>query len=162
MGQVIEWDQLLRLRETWRAEGKTIVWTNGCFDLLHLGHVKSLQWAKQMGDILVVGVNSDSSVRQIKGEQRPLFPQNYRAEMLAALCAVDYVVIFDDLEPSRLVAELQPNVVCKGEDYADGKKPMPEADVVQSYGGKVCFLPLYQDYSTSTILQNIRNAVTGM
>ncbi|MCS7309069.1 MAG: adenylyltransferase/cytidyltransferase family protein [Armatimonadota bacterium] len=155
MGLIVEWEELLPLRQQWRAEGKTVVWTNGCFDLLHLGHVKGLQWAKAQGDILVVGLNSDQSVRQLKGAGRPVFPQGYRAEMLAALGAVDYVVIFDDLEPSRLVAELQPDVVCKGEDYADGKKPMPEAEVVRSYGGRVCFVPLYEDYSTTHLLQTI-------
>lgn len=155
MGQILDWETLLRLRQQWQQAGQTVVWTNGCFDLLHLGHVKSLQWAKSQGDILVVGLNSDTSVRQLKGTGRPLFPQSYRAEMLAALEAVDYVVIFEDLEPSRLVAELKPDVVCKGEDYADGKKPMPEADVVRAYGGRVCFVPLYEDYSTTHILQTI-------
>lgn len=155
MGQILDWETLLRLRQRWREAGMTVVWTNGCFDLLHLGHVKGLQWAKAQGDVLVVGLNSDSSVRQLKGAGRPLFPQSYRAEMLAALEAVDYVVIFEELEPSRLVAELQPDVVCKGEDYADGKKPMPEADVARAYGGKVCFVPLYEDYSTTHILQTI-------
>jgi rfaE bifunctional protein nucleotidyltransferase chain/domain len=89
VGKVISWDELLRLREQWRKEGKTVVWRNGCFDLLHLGHVKSLQAAKAQGDILVVGVNSDASVRRLKGASRPLFPQQYRAEMLVALASVD-------------------------------------------------------------------------
>ncbi len=155
MGQVVDWETLLHLRRAWREEGKTVVWTNGCFDLLHLGHVKGLQWAKAQGDVLVVGLNSDHSVRQLKGKGRPVFPQTYRAEMLAALAAVDYVVLFDDLEPSRLVAALQPDVVCKGEDYADGKKPMPEAEVVRAYGGRVCFVPLYEDYSTTRLLETI-------
>lgn len=159
MGRIIDWDSLLRLRQAWREENKTVVWTNGCFDLLHLGHVKGLQWAKAQGDVLVVGLNSDHSVRQLKGEGRPVFPQQYRAEMLAALAAVDYVVLFDDLEPSRLVAALQPDVVCKGEDYADGKKPMPEAEVVRAYGGRVCFVPLYGGYSTTNILTNIRHSL---
>jgi rfaE bifunctional protein nucleotidyltransferase chain/domain len=89
VGKVISWDELLCLREQWRKEGKTVVWTNGCFDLLHLGHVKRLQAAKAQGDILVVGVNSDASVRRLKGASRPLFPQQYRAEMLVALASVD-------------------------------------------------------------------------
>jgi rfaE bifunctional protein nucleotidyltransferase chain/domain len=155
MGRVVEWDELIALREQWRADGKVIVWTNGCFDLLHLGHVKSLQAAKALGDILVVGLNSDNSVHRLKGAPRPLFPQHYRAEMLVALASVDYVVIFDDLEPSRLIAQLQPEIVCKGEDYADGKKPMPEAEVVQAYGGRVCFLPLFQNLSTTRVVQVI-------
>jgi rfaE bifunctional protein nucleotidyltransferase chain/domain len=161
MSKIVSWDELLRLREQWRREGKTVVWTNGCFDLLHLGHVKGLQTAKAQGDILVVGVNSDASVRRLKGASRPLFPQQYRAEMLVALASVDYVVIFDDLEPSRLIAQLQPEIVCKGEDYADGKKPMPEAEVVQAYGGRVCFLPLFQNLSTTRIVQLIAELTTA-
>jgi rfaE bifunctional protein nucleotidyltransferase chain/domain len=154
VGKVISWDELLRLREQWRKEGKTVVWTNGCFDLLHLGHVKGLQTAKTLGDVLIVGVNSDSSVRQLKGYPRPVFPQQYRAEMLAALDCVDYVTIFDDLTPERLLAQLQPDIHCKGADYAQGK-PMPEAEVVHSYGGKVVLLPLYESYSTTEILSHI-------
>jgi D-beta-D-heptose 7-phosphate kinase/D-beta-D-heptose 1-phosphate adenosyltransferase len=99
MSKIVSWDELLRLREQWRKEGKTVVWTNGCFDLLHLGHVKSLQAAKAQGDILVVGVNSDASVRRLKGASRPLFPQQYRAEMLVALASVDYVVISTTWNP---------------------------------------------------------------
>ncbi len=154
MGKVVSWDELLRLRERWREEGKTVVWTNGCFDLLHLGHVKGLQTAKSFGDVLIVGVNSDSSVRQLKGHPRPVFPQQYRAEMLAALESVDYVTIFDDLTPERLLAELQPDIHCKGADYRQGK-PMPEAEVVRAYGGKVVSIPLYETYSTTEILNRI-------
>ncbi|MEJ5250333.1 MAG: D-glycero-beta-D-manno-heptose 1-phosphate adenylyltransferase [Chthonomonadetes bacterium] len=154
MGKIVGWDELLRLREQWRRDGKTVVWTNGCFDLLHLGHVKGLQAAKSLGDVLVVGLNSDSSVRQLKGSPRPVFPQQYRAEMLCALECVDYVTIFDDLTPERLLAELQPDVHCKGADYADGK-PMPEAEVVRAYGGRVAFIPLYESYSTTEILRRI-------
>jgi rfaE bifunctional protein nucleotidyltransferase chain/domain len=154
MSKIVSWDELLRLREQWRQEGKTVVWTNGCFDLLHLGHVKGLQTAKTLGDVLIVGVNSDSSVRQLKGYPRPVFPQQYRAEMLAALDCVDYVTIFDDLTPERLLAQLQPDIHCKGADYAQGK-PMPEAEVVHSYGGKVVLLPLYESYSTTEILSHI-------
>jgi rfaE bifunctional protein nucleotidyltransferase chain/domain len=154
MSKIVSWDELLRLREQWRKEGKTVVWTNGCFDLLHLGHVKGLQTAKTLGDVLIVGVNSDSSVRQLKVYPRPVFPQQYRAEMLAALDCVDYVTIFDDLTPERLLAQLQPDIHCKGADYAQGK-PMPEAEVVHSYGGKVVLLPLYESYSTTEILSHI-------
>ncbi len=154
MGKIVSWGELLLLREQWREEGKTVVWTNGCFDLLHLGHVKGLQAAKALGDILVVGLNSDDSVRRLKGAPRPLFPQHYRAEMLAALESVDYVTIFDDLTPERLLAELQPDIHCKGADYRQGK-PMPEAEVVRAYGGKVVFIPLYETYSTTEILSHI-------
>lgn len=155
MGKIVDWDALLQLRERWRTGGKTVVWTNGCYDLLHLGHVKGLQAAKALGDVLVVGLNSDSSVRQLKGNPRPVFPQQYRAEMLSALECVDYVTIFDDLTPERLLAELQPDIHCKGTDYASGK-PMPEAEVVRAYGGKVAFIPLYGSYSTTELLHRIR------
>ena len=142
MGQVIGWDALLAEREQWRRQGKVVVWTNGCFDLFHAGHLRSLRQARDLGDILVVGVNSDESVRGLKGPGRPLVPQEDRAELLAGLVCVDYAVIFDEATPEAALAGLRPNIHCKGDDYGPGGKAVPEAAVVEAYGGRVCFLPL--------------------
>jgi rfaE bifunctional protein nucleotidyltransferase chain/domain len=155
--KVVGWEELLALRERWRAEGKTVVWTNGCFDLLHLGHVRSLQMAKALGDILVVGVNSDDSVRQLKGPGRPIFPASERVEILAALECVDYVIIFEELTPEKAIARLKPDIHCKGADYAlPHGKPIPEAKVVEAYGGRVEFLPLLPGLSSSEIIERIQ------
>src|ERR1035437_4958586 len=148
-------DELAAMRAEWRAQGKTVVWTNGIFDLLHVGHVRSLRDAKAMGDILIVGINSDASARKFKGAGRPLMCQEDRAEVLSALEMVDYVVIFDETEPSAALGRLQPDIHCKGEEYADGKRPVPERTVVESYGGSIRFLPLHPGRSTTGLLEKI-------
>ena len=155
--KVVEWEELLALRERWRTEGQTVVWTNGCFDLLHLGHVRSLQIAKALGDVLVVGVNSDDSVRRLKGPGRPIFPASERVKMLAALECVDYVVVFEELTPERALSRLRPDIHCKGADYAPPHgKPIPEAKIVEAYGGRVEFLPLLSGHSTSELIRRIK------
>jgi phosphoheptose isomerase len=155
--KVVSWDTLLALRERWRTTGKTVVWTNGCFDLLHVGHIRFLQMAKAQGDVLIVGVNGDDSVRQLKGPGRPILPASQRAELLAALECVDYVVIFDELTPEVALSRLKPEIHCKGADYAPPHgKPIPEAKVVESYGGRVVFLPLVPLISTSELIRRIR------
>jgi rfaE bifunctional protein nucleotidyltransferase chain/domain len=146
--------ELESLADRQRRLGRTVVWTNGCFDLLHLGHVRSLQLARQLGDLLVVGLNADASVRQLKGPGRPIVPAQQRAEMLAALACVDHVVIFDELTPEAALRRLRPAIHCKGADY-DGR-PMPEAQLVESYGGKVVYLPLVPDLSTSELIRRIQ------
>jgi rfaE bifunctional protein nucleotidyltransferase chain/domain len=151
-------DQLAVMRAQWREQGKRVVWTNGVFDLLHAGHVQSLRSAKALGDILVVGINSDSSTRQIKGPARPLMCEQDRAEVLSALEMVDYVVIFDEPEPSAALARLKPDIHCKGEEYANGNRPVPERAVVESYGGEIRFLPLHQGRSTTGLMAKIRAA----
>src|SRR5438552_237298 len=129
--KAVTWDTLLEERARARHANKTVVWTNGCFDLLHVGHVRNLQAARSRGDILVVGVNSDASVRQLKGPGRPLIPAAQRVEILAALEYVDYVVIFDELTPEAALARLQPDVHCKGADYAPPHgKPNPETPLL--------------------------------
>lgn len=145
-------ENLLKLRAQWAAEGKRVVWTNGCFDLLHVGHVRSLRDAKALGDVLVVGINSDASVRAIKGPTRPVVEQDDRAELLSALEPVDCVTIFDETEPSAILALVKPDIHCKGAEYADGKRPVPERSVVEAYGGRVCFLPLHEGRSTTAML----------
>lgn len=118
-----------------KADGNVVVTTNGCFDVLHLGHLRYLQAARQLGDLLVVAVNSDSSVRELKGENRPLVPEDERAEMLAGLECVDYVVIFPESTPIELLAELKPSIHVKGGDYK--LEQLVEREVVEENGGKV-------------------------
>jgi len=155
-------EELAALGESWRREGRKVVWTNGCFDLLHAGHARSLHDAKSFGDILVVGINSDASVRAIKGPDRPLICEEDRAELLAALADVDYVTVFGDPEPSRAIEMLKPDIHCKGAEYADGKRPVPERTVVESYGGQVKFLPLHPGRSTSDIIDRIRKSTEAV
>jgi phosphoheptose isomerase len=155
--KVVDWDTLLSLRQRWRAQGRTVVWTNGCFDLLHVGHVCGLEAARDLGDVLVVGVNSDASVRSLKGPGRPIIAAAERMRILAALACVDYVVGFDEATPEVVLSRLQPDVHCKGGDYMPPHgKPVPEARVVESYGGRVAFLPLFASPSTSSLIQRSR------
>ena len=155
--KVVDWKTLLAFRQDWRATGNTVVWTNGCFDLLHLGHVTSLIAASALGDILVVGVNSNDSVHQLKGSGRPIYPADERAQMLAALECVDYVLIFEESTPEKVLARLKPDIHCKGADYAPLKgKSLPEAKIVEAYGGRMELLPLLPGHSTSELLRRIR------
>ncbi|HEV3446668.1 MAG TPA: adenylyltransferase/cytidyltransferase family protein [Gemmataceae bacterium] len=156
-GKIVGWDELLQKRRQWRNAGRTVVWTNGCFDLLHAGHVHSLQSARKLGDVLVVGLNSDDSVRRIKGPERPILPARERALMLAALACVDHVVIFEETTPENALARLQPDIHCKGAEYAPPNgKPVPERGVVASYGGRIEYLPLVAGLSTTDLVRRIR------
>ena len=156
-GSVVSLAELLRLREEWRAAGRVVVWTNGCFDVLHAGHLASLEAARGLGDLLVAGVNSDDAVRRLKGEGRPLVPADERAALVAALRPVDYVVVFDEDTPEAVLGRVRPEVHVKGADYAppDGK-PIPELAVVEGYGGRVEFLPLVPRRSTTELVEAIR------
>jgi rfaE bifunctional protein nucleotidyltransferase chain/domain len=130
---------------------------NGCFDLIHVGHLHYLDEAKRHGDVLVVGVNSDASVRMLKGTGRPIVPLEERIRLLEALRATDYVVAFDEHTPETSIAELRPDVAVKGSDYAPPSgKPMPEKALVESYGGRVVFVPLLPGHSTSELIRRIR------
>jgi rfaE bifunctional protein nucleotidyltransferase chain/domain len=148
-------DDLITARAAWSQTGKTVVWTNGCFDLLHVGHVRSFRDAKALGDILVVGINSDASVRSVRGDARPIVNQADRAELIAALEMVDYVTIFDEPTPVAAISKLRPDIHCKGAEYADGARPMPERETVLSYGGQIRFLPLYPGRSTTDLVDRI-------
>jgi rfaE bifunctional protein nucleotidyltransferase chain/domain len=148
-------DELAAMRAEWRTQGKTVVWTNGVFDLIHAGHIRSLRDAKALGDVLIVGINSDTSARRFKGAGRPLMCQEDRAEVLSALTMVDYVVIFDEPEPSAALGRLQPDIHCKGEEYANGNRPVPERVVVEGYGGSIRFLPVHPGRSTTGLLERI-------
>lgn len=139
-----------RIRRLQR-EGRTIVFANGCFDLLHPGHVALLERAKQVGDILLVAVNSDRSVRALKGPSRPIVPQRARATLVAALASVDYVTVFDAPTPVALIRRLQPDVLVKGADWKAGR--IVGADVVRQRGGRVLRIPLVDGYSTTKLLQ---------
>jgi D-glycero-beta-D-manno-heptose 1-phosphate adenylyltransferase len=149
-------EQIDNLRPVWRSAGRIFVWTNGCFDLIHAGHVRSLRAARGLGDVLVVGLNSDASVRAIKGPGRPLICEQERAEIVSAFEFVDQVAIFDDLEPSAILRRLQPDIHCKGAEYAPGSgRPVPERDVVLEYGGRIEFLPFFEGHSTTELLARI-------
>lgn len=155
--KILKWPALMKRREGWRRDRKTVVWTNGCFDLLHVGHIRSLKAAKSFGDILVVGVNSDSSVRQLKGASRPVITEAERTEILAALESVDAVVVFDELTPERALAELKPDVHCKGADYRPPNgKPIPESATVAAYGGRIEYIEFEIATSTSSLIRGIR------
>ena len=162
MGRVVTWDEVMALRERWRSEKKTVVWTNGCFDILHVGHARNLAACKACGDVLVVGLNSDASVQAIKGPSRPVNGEADRAELLAALACVDVVVVFGESTPEVSLARLRPEVHCKGEDYAPPHgKPIPEARVVESYGGRICFIPLVPGRSTTGTIERLSAAPTA-
>ncbi len=156
MGDVLDLEQALVWRDQQRRAGRSVVMTNGHFDLLHVGHIRYLQGARRLGDALVVGLNSDASTRARK-PGRPLVPQEDRAELLAALGCVDVVVIFEDLDARALVAALRPEVYVKGGDWGQPGGPQPpEAEVVSAYGGRVAYLPYVPDRSTSRLIERIR------
>jgi len=136
-----------------RKEGKKTIFTNGCFDILHVGHARYLQEAKKIGDILVVAINSDSSVRAIKGEKRPIIPEDERAEMVASLGSVDYVTIFHESTPLELIEYLQPHVIVKGGDWTEEKVVGRES--VKKLGGTVVIVPEIRGASTSGIIEKI-------
>jgi len=136
-----------------RSAGKRVVFTNGCFDILHIGHVRYLDAARNEGDLLVVGLNSDQSVRLIKGNRRPLVEQDQRLEILASLQVVDYVTLFDEPDPLKLIQLLNPSILVKGEDWAEDK--IIGADFVKADDGRVVRVPLVGDASTSGIIERI-------
>nr|BBH94390.1 ADP-heptose synthase [Thermogemmatispora argillosa] len=166
--KIMQREQLAALVQRRQQSGERAVFTNGCFDLLHLGHVRYLQEARALGDFLIVALNSDKSVRTLKGPGRPVVPQEERAEIVAALACVDYVTIFDELTACELVALLRPAIYVKGGDYAASSatgnqgqgKPdvtrLPEATVVQTYGGSVRLIPYLAHHSTTELIMAIK------
>ncbi|HEV7475194.1 MAG TPA: D-glycero-beta-D-manno-heptose 1-phosphate adenylyltransferase [Pyrinomonadaceae bacterium] len=152
--KLLSQDQLLGVREGLRAEGKSLVFTNGVFDLLHVGHVRYLAAARALGDALVVAINSDRTVRELKGEGRPIVNEQERAEVLAALRQVDFVSIFDELSPRTLIAALLPDVLVKGGDYALDE--IHGREEVEAAGGRVIALPFVDGASTSTIIERMK------
>ncbi len=151
--KVLSRADLIIRRQEWKDNGRRVVFTNGCFDLLHPGHIRLLEQARALGDLLVVGVNSDRSVRGLKGEGRPLLPQAERAELLAALAAVDAVTIFDEPTPRELIAALLPDVLVKGGDWRPDE--IVGRAEVEGAGGKVVTIPYIEGYSTSALIARI-------
>ncbi len=151
---ILAQDQAVRYVEQLRASNKRVVFTNGVFDLLHPGHVRYLVDARRQGDALIVGINSDRSVRAIKGPGRPIFPEQERAEVLAALACVDAVCVFDEPTPFEIISRLQPDVLVKGADWA--ADAIVGRDVVEARGGRVVRIPFAKGYSTTSILDRIR------
>jgi D-beta-D-heptose 7-phosphate kinase/D-beta-D-heptose 1-phosphate adenosyltransferase len=158
-GKIVSIDELREERARLRGLGKQLIFTNGCFDILHVGHVRYLQSARSLGDALLVAINSDRSVRELKGAGRPVMNEQERAEMLAALDAVDYVTVFDDISPRALIAEVLPDILVKGGDYKlneiHGRKE------VEAAGGCVIALPFVEGASTSSIIERILKTVTS-
>lgn len=153
MGKIVKFQELILIGKKARAKNQKVVFTNGCFDLLHRGHIEYLKKAKSLGDILIVGLNSDSSVRKIKGKGRPIQSQADRAAILSSLYFVDYVCIFNELTPLKLISKLTPDILVKGGDWK--VKDIVGRDVVESRGGKVLNIKTLRGKSTRNIIQTI-------
>jgi rfaE bifunctional protein nucleotidyltransferase chain/domain len=155
MGKIVSQEELIQVTAREKREGRRVVFTNGCFDLLHPGHVRCLADARALGDMLVVAVNSDRSVRGNKGPERPLVAEQDRAEVLAALASVDFVTIFDESTPRELISRVLPSVLVKGADWALDQ--VAGREEVEAAGGRVVSIPLASGYSTTNLVQRIRN-----
>jgi D-glycero-beta-D-manno-heptose 1-phosphate adenylyltransferase len=153
MGKLLSLEVLRSLVEELKHDGKIIALANGCFDLLHVGHIRYLEGARRLGDALIVALNSDESVRQLKGPGRPLMPEIERAEILAAISFVDYIVIFQEPNLERLLLEIRPDIHCKGTDYTADS--VPEREVVRSYGGRVEIVGDPKDHSTRDLIREV-------
>lgn len=153
MGKFIKKEELEKTLKDIRSKNQTLVTTNGCFDVLHIGHVKYLQKSKSFGDVLMVLLNSDKSVRNIKGPTRPINNEIDRAELLCALSCVDYVILFDENSPAELLKEIKPDIHTKGQDY--NIETLPEAKIIMENGGKIEFIEFVQGKSTTSILEKM-------
>ncbi len=153
--KIVTWDELQMMCERWRTEKKTVVFTNGCFDLLHRGHVEYLARARELGGALIVGLNSDHSVRRLKGANRPILPQDDRAMILAALVMVDAVTIFEQDTPYELIRQIVPDILVKGGDYKP--EQVVGKDLVERAGGRVEIVPLVAGKSTSGVIERIQS-----
>ncbi len=153
LGRVVSQAELILHAERERRNGRRVVFTNGCFDLLHPGHIRCLEEARALGDLLIVAINSDESVRRVKGAGRPVVPEAERAEVLAALAAVDYVTVFDEETPREIIAKILPNVLVKGSDW--GPDQIVGREEVEAAGGRVVSIPLEPGFSTTDLLARI-------
>lgn len=151
--KIVNRDQLAEIVRKAREEGKKIVFTNGVFDLLHVGHIRYLHWARSQGDMLIVAINSDASARRLKGPKRPIVPEDERAEMLAALAFVDYVIIFEEDTPDNILRIVRPDIHVKGGDYQP--EELPEAPLVKSLGGQILIAPHVDGKSTTITIAQI-------
>ena len=154
-GAIVALEQLSEIVKSCQADGKKVVWTNGCFDILHVGHVKYLIDAAKEGDVLVVGLNSDASVQAIKGAGRPVVPEHERVFIVAALGCVDYVTIFSDQDTVKLLDALRPNVYAKGGDYTIDTINQDERKFVEGYGGRIALIPGVEGLSTTSIIEKL-------
>ena len=155
MGKIVSNDEIIKIVREGQNQGKTFAATNGCFDILHVGHVRYLQKSKSFADYLIVMLNSDSSVKMLKGDSRPINNENDRAELLTALCCVDYVVLFEEVSPAKLLEEIKPDIYTKGADYTLEK--LPEREVVERNGIKVEFIEFVEGKSTTGIINKINH-----
>ncbi|MFA4044301.1 MAG: hypothetical protein HZRFUVUK_001087 [Candidatus Fervidibacterota bacterium] len=153
-------EEIAKIASDLRAQGKRIVFTNGCFDILHRGHAECLLHAKRLGDVLIVGVNSDESVRQLKGEGRPILGEETRAFLVASLCFVDFVFIFNELRPHKAISLIKPDAHVKGGDYSE--EELPEATLVKAYGGQIHIVPLVESESTTQIIERVKQGVSAI
>jgi len=151
MGKIIKREGIEDFKKS--IEGKTLVATNGCFDILHIGHLRYLKAARALGDYLIVCLNSDGSVRAIKGDTRPINPEDERAELLCALECVDFVLIFEEENAVQVLSEIKPQIYVKGADWAN--KPLPEAKVIQKGGGRIEFIEFVDGHSTTKIIEKM-------
>ena len=156
MAEIVTLTQLTNKIDFLRSKNKdlVVVASNGCFDILHVGHIRSLQKAKKLGDILVVGINSDNSVKKSKGENRPINKENDRAEVLAAIECVDFVTIFSELSAEKFLESFKPNIYVKGDEY--DLDNLPEAKLVRKYGGKTIQIPMIEGFSTTNIIHSLK------
>jgi D-beta-D-heptose 7-phosphate kinase/D-beta-D-heptose 1-phosphate adenosyltransferase len=154
MNKIYLREELKKIIDRHRQEGKKIVFTNGCFDILHVGHTRYLAAAKKQGDILILGLNSDESVRSLKGKERPLIPENERADVIAALESVDYVTIFHELTPLELIEYLKPDIIVKGGDWKE--EDVVGRESVSKWGGRVIIIPEVKGSSTTNIIEKIK------
>lgn len=157
-GKILATDELVKHLGYHRQQKETIVFTNGCFDVLHRGHIEYLKFCKQQGDIVVVGLNSDRSVRQLKGADRPINNQHDRCAVLTALESVDYICVFDELDPLTLIQQVHPHVLVKGADWKD--KGVVGREFVESYGGRVELAPLVDGKSSTATIEKMKNAIS--
>ncbi len=156
MEKILTWEKLKEEVDRLKREGKKIVFTNGCFDILHVGHVRYLKEAGKLGDILILALNSDSSVRSIKGERRPLNPENERAEVVAALGCVDFVTLFGEETPLRLIEYVKPHILVKGGDWAE--EAVVGRESVKKWGGSVVIIPQVEGASTTHVVEKVLKA----
>lgn len=152
-GKLKTLDQLSKISSDARRQGKSLVFTNGCFDVLHRGHVHVLRQAKAAGDLLIVALNSDRSIKEIKGDKRPVLAQTDRVELIGAMEMVDYVIVFDEADPTKLIAAIRPDVLVKGGDW--GKDQVVGSELVERNGGQVVVVPYLEGFSTSEIIERI-------
>jgi rfaE bifunctional protein nucleotidyltransferase chain/domain len=152
MGAVLSWDELAEVRNGWKAAGEKVVFTNGCFDLLHPGHVRVLEKSRSLGDRLIVAINSDRSVHRLKGPTRPILDERERAETLAAFAAVDAVAVFDEDTPEQIIARLVPDILVKGADWAHW---VAGRDTVEAAGGEVKLVALEPGFSTTDVVEKV-------